>query len=323
MLQSFIRSFSALGIAAALSVSVSAAQTVKIGTQPWLGYGPLWVAAEKGFFKERGVDVELVNFAWDQDVNAALASGNIQVQCAATNTLITLINQGVDVKGFMLMDASYEADAILANKEITSVADLKGKSVAFEAGATSDLLLNYALSQNGMSIKDVEHVPMGASEAGLALIAGRVDVAVTYEPYISAALSQGEGYHVLYTSAERPGLISDLLIAEAAYIEGNPEVVKNIILAWDDAVRFVRENPEEGGKIIADAVGSPMEEFTPAFKGVRLFDLAENKEQLAGPFQETLATIGQIMTQQKPDEIKTVPTAEQALATGPLMSLGN
>lgn len=323
MLQSLIRSAAALGVIVALSISASAAQTVKIGTQPWLGYGPLWVAAEKGFFEQRGVDVEIVNFAWDQDVNAALASGNIQVQCAATNTLITLINQGVDAKGFLLMDASYEADAILAAKTIASVADLKGKSVAFEAGATSDLLLNYALSQNGMSIADIEVVPMGASEAGLALIAGRVDVAVTYEPYISAALAQGDEHHVLYTSAERPGLISDLLIAEAAYIDANPEVIKNIILAWDDAVRFVRDNPEEGGKIIAEAVGSPMEEFTPAFKGVRLFDLAENKEQLAGPFKETFATVGQIMTQQKPDEIKTAPTVDQALATGPLMSLGN
>jgi NitT/TauT family transport system substrate-binding protein len=318
------RALGALGLAATMSVSAAAAQeAVKIGTQPWLGYGPLWVAAEKGFFQQRGVNVELVNFAWDQDVNAALASGNIQVQCAATNTLITLINQGVDAKGFLLMDASYEADAILAKTEIASIADLKGKSVAFEAGATSDLLLNYALGQNGMSIKDVEHVPMGASEAGLALIAGRVDVAVTYEPYISAALSQGEGYHVLYTSAERPGLISDLLIAETAFIDGNPEAIKNIILAWDDAVRFVRENPEEGGKIIADAVGSPMEEFTPAFKGVRLFDLKENKEQLAGPFQETFATIGKLLTEQKPDEIKTAPGADQALATGALMSLGN
>ncbi len=79
---------------AALAVPASA-ETVKIGVQPWLGYGPLWIADQKGFFKENGVDVQLINFTWDQDVAAALASGNIQVISAATNTVILNMNNGV------------------------------------------------------------------------------------------------------------------------------------------------------------------------------------------------------------------------------------
>ena len=79
---------------AAASASSAMAEQVKLGLQPWLGYGPLWVAEEKGFFDKHGVDVELSNFNWDQDMLAALASGNLHVIAGATNGVITSYNQG-------------------------------------------------------------------------------------------------------------------------------------------------------------------------------------------------------------------------------------
>ncbi len=59
-----------------------------------------------------------------------------------------------------LLDFSLKADAILAGSDIKSVADLKGKNIAFEEGTTSDILLNYALASNGMTIDDIVRVPM-------------------------------------------------------------------------------------------------------------------------------------------------------------------
>ena len=289
------------------------AETVKIGLQPWLGYGPLWIAEQQGFFEKNGVDVELINFTWDQDVAAALASGNIQVISAATNTVILNINNGVALKGFMVMDGSTTADAVLAGNNIASIAELKGKKVAYELGSTSDLLINYALNSNGLTIADVEAVPLAAADAGLALIAGRVDVAVTYEPYISAALAQGPHFKVLYTAGEKPGLISDVLAADASFIADNQDDLVGIIKAWNEAVTFLRDNPEAGGKIIADAVGSPIEEFNTAFAGVHLYDTTENAAMLKGDFQATVAEIGSIMQQANPDEVKTVPTGDEFL----------
>ena len=308
--------FKKIALVAALSLTAAPlwAETVKIGVQPWLGYGPLWVAAEKGFFKEQGVDVELVNFNWDADLTAGLASGNLHLLAAATNTTLVNINQNIPVVGVLVMDQAFEADAILAGKDATGIADLKGKQVAYEKGATSDLLLNYALKVNGMSLADVTPVPMGAAEAGLALIAGRVDAAVTYEPYISAALKQDADYKVIYTAAERPGLISDLLVGSPDWVKANGKEVEGVIRAWDQAVKFVRENPTEGGELIAKAVGSPMEEFEPAFKGVRLFDAHDNIGILGGEFQETVKAIGEIMIETNPDDIKRIVPAEELLS---------
>jgi NitT/TauT family transport system substrate-binding protein len=158
-----------------------------------------------------------------------------------------------------------------------------------------------------MTIKDVEPVLMAAADAGAALIAGRVAVAVTYEPHISAALGGNSDYGLLYTAAEKPGLISDVMIARHEFIQKNPQVLRALALAWDDAITFLRQKPDEGGKIIADAVGSPMEEFKVAWAGVQVFDLKENREQMSGPFRETFTTVGSILKGLKPDEIKEVP----------------
>ncbi|WP_370301975.1 ABC transporter substrate-binding protein [Pseudooceanicola sp.] len=308
---------------AAASASGAMAEQVKLGLQPWLGYGPLWVAEEKGFFDKHGVDVELSNFNWDQDMLAALASGNLHVIAGATNGVITSYNQGVDQRGFMIMDLAFEADAIIAGNDINSISDLAGKKIAFESGTTSDLLLNYALRENGMSISDIEHVPMGASEAGLALVSGRVDVAVSYEPYISAALAKSDSNKVLYTAAEKPGLISDLLTARSDWIEANPDVVRGLILAWDDAVTFIRENPEEGQAMIADAVGAKRDYFAPAWAGVRLYNIEEMIEFYNGGFQETVTEIGEILKEAKPEEITKVPTADDILMLDVLLSMQN
>ncbi len=287
---------------------------VKLGVQPWLGYGPWWIAEANGYFADHGLDVEVIDFTWDQDMNAALASGRLDVEAVATNTMIAMINQGVDAQAFLLLDASFEADAILAHKDITSIADLAGREVAYEPGSTSDLLLNYALNEAGLSIDDVKSVPIAAAQVGIALIAGQVDVGVTYEPYISAALKDRDEYGVLYTAAERPGLISDVMIAQRSYIEENPEIILALALAWNDAITFLRENPDEGGQIIADAVGSPLEEFQVAFEGVQVFDLEENAVQFSGEFLETFVTVGEIMMSLNPDEITAVPDPADVLA---------
>jgi ABC-type nitrate/sulfonate/bicarbonate transport system substrate-binding protein len=161
------------------------------------------------------------------------------------------------------------------------VAALKGKTVAYEEGATSDLLLNYALQQNGMTLQDIQAAPMPAADAGSALIAKQVDAAVTYEPYISAAKGQDPSVQVIYTAAADPGLISDVLAARAGFAQENPETMKALLQVWDEAVQFLADNPDEGRAIIAKAVESDPAELVGAFDGVEFFTLAQNRTGMA------------------------------------------
>lgn len=267
---------------------------VRIGTQPWIGYGPWWIAKEKGLFEKYGLKAELVDFVEDKEVNAAFASGQMDAANLATHTAIKLFAAGLDMRLVLVEDASYEADAILAPKSVTSIADLKGKKVAYEEGTTSDLLLNYALAQNGLSLSDIEPVFMPASDAGATLIAGQVDVAVTYEPYISAALAENPDLALLYTAAERPGLISDVVVVSGKFATEKPQAVRALLQVWDEAMAFYKSNPDEAKAIIARNVGSTPEELKTAFDGVRFYDLADNRQQLSGDFLKTIQDVAQV-----------------------------
>lgn len=286
--------FIALMAVGACTPKPSGPVKVRIGTQPWIGYGPWWIAQEKGLFAKYGLEAELVDFVQDTEVNAAFTSGEMDAANLATHTAIKLFANGVDLKVVLLEDASYEADAILAITGVQSIADLKGKGVAYEEGSTSDLLLNYALAQNGLSLADITPVPMPASDAGAALIAGRVEVAVTYEPYISAALAEGKDVHVLYTAGERPGLISDVFVVSGKFARENLEVVKTLLKVWNEAMAFYNSNPDEGKRIIANAVGSSLEELATAFDGVQFYDLAANQSELSGAFMETIQDVAEV-----------------------------
>jgi NitT/TauT family transport system substrate-binding protein len=261
---------------------------VRIGTQPWIGYGPWWIAKEKGIFKKYNLTVELVDFLEDKEVNAAFASGQMDAANLATHTALKLYSAKLDLKILILEDASYKADAVIAPSSVKSIADLKGKKVAYEEGTTSDLLINYALQQNGMSIADINPVFMPAADAGSTLIAGSVDVAVTYEPYISTALAGNSDLKVLYSAAERPGLISDVLAVRS---DLSPEIKGKLQKVWDEALEFYKSNPEEAKAIIATNVGSAPEELTTAFDGIQFYSIAENKDMFNGDLPKTLADV--------------------------------
>lgn len=280
----------------AAAPETTALRPVRIGTQPWIGYGPWWIAQKQGIFAQYGIEAELIDFVTDTEVNAAFASGNMDVANVATHTALKLYANGVDLKIVLLEDVSNAADAIIAPSAIASITDLAGKTVAYEEGSTSDLLLHYALAENNLQIEDIVAAPMPAADAGAALIAGQVDAAVTYEPYISEASNQNSDIQALYTAAERPGLISDVLAARTQFAEENPEVMRKLLQVWDEAVTFLRENPETGRAIIAEAVGSAPEELTTAFEGVAFYDLAENQQFLSLDKANATAVFNDVQT---------------------------
>lgn len=287
-----------LGIAAGAGLPVNAQTAIpakpeagafKVAIEPWLGYGQWHIAQAKGLFAKNGLtDVQLVNFTEDKDLNAALASGQVDAGCIATHTAMGMVAAGLPVKIVMLLDVSIKADAILAGKDVTSIKDLKGKQVAFEEGTTSDILLKYALDKNGMTVADIKPVPMPAADAGSALIAGRVPVAVTYEPYLTAALAQNKDMKLLYTAGEDPGLISDVFVVRDDVLKSRPGQVLAMLKTWDAALKDYKSDIPGGRAIISKAVGSSVDDLNTAFDGVRFYSLADNVSALTGDFSNKI-----------------------------------
>jgi NitT/TauT family transport system substrate-binding protein len=118
-----------------------------------------------------------------------------------------------------------------------------------------------------------------------------VDVAVTYEPYISTALAENSDLSLLYSAAERPGLISDVLVIRA---DLDPQTATALLKVWDEALAFYQSNPDEAKAIIAAAVGSTAGELQTAFDGVQFYTLAESKAELFGQPSALLADVAEV-----------------------------
>jgi NitT/TauT family transport system substrate-binding protein len=265
-----------------------------MGTEPWLGYGPWWVADSKGLFKQNGLDVKVSSFTTDDEINAALTAGQIDGANIATHTALRLIQQGTPIEAVLVLDQSNTADAVLAAAPVTSIADLKGKKVAYEEGTTSDILLRYALSQNGMTIDDIVKVPTPAADAGTAAIAKRVDAAVTYEPYLTAALSQDPAFKLIYAADKKPGLISDVFVVRKDAVGKVPCQIQTLIKTWGDATAYYNSNGDDAKAIIAKAVGATPADLKTAFDGVKIYTVAEAKDLMTGAFPQTIQDIQKI-----------------------------
>ena len=288
------------------------ATKVSMAIQPWIGYGAWYIAQEKGFFADNNLEVNLIDFEADADMLAALAAGQVDSLNVASHGALLMAEQGVEAKIVLLLDASTSADAILTDGSILGgIAGLEGKQVAFEEGSTSDLLLNFALSEVGLTIDDIVKVPMGAADAGAAMIAGQVPSAVTYEPYITEAVAQGHGVAVLFDAGAKQGLISDVLMVGDAFAAANPEAVTALITAWGQAIDFYNANIDEGRAIIAKGVGADPEELVTAFEGVVFYSVSDNLSELVNVYgamtlpvvQEVAVTAGLLSGTVQPADV--------------------
>lgn len=278
----------------------------RLATSTWVGFGPWYIAEKNGYFDDHGVDVEITNFDDYGAELAAVSSGQVDGANYATNTWLQQLSQGVDLELVMMEDRSTTADAVIGGPDITSLDDLVGKTVAYETGTTSELLYLAALEAADIDPADITHVELHADQAGSALIAGQVDAAVTYEPYISTALAQDTGATVIYSANEIPGIISDGLVVDPDYVEANPKTVSGMIAAWNDAVEFLTDNPEEGRQIIADALGTQSDDLDSAFEGVSYYTGADSADALSGGFvTETIPLIAESMV--KAGMIESIP----------------
>ena len=263
-----------------LTVGGSAsAEPLKLAHSTWVGYGPLYIAKDKGFFDEEGLEVELIVMEDPKLRFAALAAGQIDVAVTTVDTLLNYLSDRQAYRYLFALDDSKGGDGIVADKEIQTIADLKGKSVAYAEGSVSQFYLGVLLKQAGLSLEDVETANMTAGDAGAAFVAERVDAAVTWEPWLTRG-KQSEHGHLLVDSSTSPGLITDVAVATPEKLEARAADLKALYRAWVKAVEFQKTNAKEADEIMARGVGGWLEDpavFAETRAGIVYYDDAMNK----------------------------------------------
>lgn len=268
--------FIVMGAIAGCQQSTGASQPIRIGFNTWVGFGPFYIAQEKGFFAERGLNVELQRIEGTGDRRSALIAGRLEGMGSTVDDLVIGAAQGVEGKMVLGLDESIGADGILTTKEISEVADFKGKSVAVQPGFVSHFFLLYILDANGLTSKDITIVPMEPDKASAAFVAKEVDIAVTWEPHLSEVEKNRPDGKRFLTTLDYPGIIVDILIFRSDVVENRPDDVRAFVDAWYEAVDFLKTNPDEGNAIIAEAMDLAPADVGGMLSGVKFLGKEDN-----------------------------------------------
>ena len=212
----------------ALTADVGVAQPthrLKLGVLKLTSSAVLFLGAEKGYFKEFGVEPELVYFQAAQPIAVALASGDIDVGATGlTAGLYNIVTGGVRI--WIVADKGREwpdhnLSALVVRKDLydagaRSLRDLRGKKIGVtQVGSTFHYNVGRYLEKEGMRLADVELVPLQALPAlNDALMARRVDAVATAEPFVSRLESTGAGRVIVNTGDTFPWQIAAVMYAD-------------------------------------------------------------------------------------------------------------
>ena len=225
-------------------------EPLKVSYHSWIGNGIYLVAKEKGFWEKEGLKVELEQVDDSAVSKQLLASNKVDgIMGWTPETIQILADSGVPLKVVFATDYSDGADGIIAKAGINSLADLKGKTVAFETGSPSHLFLSYVLDQANIPVTDLKTINQTASDAGAAFVAGQVDAAVTWEPWLSKA-GERAGGRVLVSTKNLP-ILPALPAFRTETITSRPDDVKKFMRGVFAAMEYTKTNPDESYDIIA------------------------------------------------------------------------
>ncbi|NQX88333.1 MAG: ABC transporter substrate-binding protein [Halioglobus sp.] len=271
-LQSIVLTLSA----ALLSLAAQAADPLKIGYSDWPGWVAWEVAIENDWFTEAGVDVE---FEWFDYVASMDAFAAGKLDAVAMTNGDTLVTGATGARGVMIIvnDFSNGNDMIVARQGIDSVSELKGKTIGVEIGFVGHLLLLNALESAGLSESDVELTNVPTNETPQVLASGDVDAIVAWQPNSGQALSQVPGSKAIYTSADAPGLIYDVLAVSPASLANRKSDWEKVAKVWYRAVAYIQneDTQPEALSILAARVGLTPEAYKPLLAGTKIMTLEE------------------------------------------------
>jgi len=267
---------------AAMRPSGSAAP-LKIGYSDWPGYTVFEVANQKGWFKDAGVDAQLVWFDYGPSIDA-FSAGKIDANCVVASDAMGAGAAGAKSKFIALIDYSEGSDMIVGKPGISSIKDLKGQKIGIELTLVEHMLLVEALQRNGMSANDVTLVGTSTNNTPQTLASGSVAAIGAWYPISYQALTQVPGSKKLFTSAEAKGLIYDVLAVSPASLAAHPGDWAKIAAIYYKCVAYLMDpaTRDDAIKIMAAKVGQDPVVYAKYVPGTHFETLAEAKANYKG-----------------------------------------
>lgn len=269
-----VRGTALLGLAAV--ASQLSAEPLKIAYSDWPGWVAWEIAIEKDWFAEAGVDVEFLWFDYVASMDAYVA-GQVDAVCMTNGDALVTGATGKPSVGIILNDYSNGNDMVVAAPGIDSIADLKGKTIGVEEGFVAHLLLLTGLESAGVSADEVTLINTPTNETPQVLASGSVSAIAAWQPNSGQALKTVSGSKPVFTSADAPGIIYDLLYVSGESLEQNKEEWAKVVKVWYKIVDYLKDedNLDEALKILSARVSLSPAEYEPFFAGTKILTLEE------------------------------------------------
>lgn len=220
-------------------------------------------AAEKGFFKEYGIDAEVTLFASGADLVTAVASGDVDLGSAGDTPATSLLTSDPGKYEFIARTTNLGGALALVVKEgIQNPSDLEGKKIGYSIGNTSEALWLALVKETGIAAEKVTMISLGTADMLTAFESGQIDGFVCWEPTITNAVKRGGHRLLTGTKSYFDGVEAEfdclnsyaLLVGKAAWIKENPKTVTAVLSAMNKSVEWINENLSEAAKIVAKAL---------------------------------------------------------------------
>lgn len=265
----------------------SAPASLRLGFNPWPGYELFMLAEQLGYYRQLGLDVQLVEFTSLGDSRRAFERQQIDVAAGTAVELLTAAyTLQQPVQAFFLTNISVGADYLIAQPQFASAADLKGRRVAVEPGSLNLLLLDLALqdaarSGTALKLQDLELVPMAQNSMPSAFVRREVEAVVVYPPVADELLRLvPERARILFDSGKTPDFILDLLYASRASLEQRAGELARLVQGFEMARRYTQAHPDDAHARMAARTGRKRDDFERDMQGLKLVPLVEQSELL-------------------------------------------
>lgn len=224
---------------------------VKIGYMPSDHHAALFIADAQNQYEKQNITVELVQFNNGGDLMVAIASGDLDMGYVGITPALSSIANGVPSKVVSSVQSEGSGIVVDSSSNISSISDLKGKSIATPGESSIQyLLLLYALEKEGLTKDDVSISSMKVVSMIDALKTHNIDGLISYEPYVTMSVEQGIGKEIASSNDILAGHPCCVIVAREDFINSNSDDLNKILAIHENSTEFINSNPDEAAKLL-------------------------------------------------------------------------